>query len=206
MLPGVTIGPAQRRNCLFRLRYDGLLIPTKYGRQRPEEVVAVLARPSNTGEHTRQRLRSTHIRSVWQTRTAARSPPALRRRERSHARTLYRTPTENARRASALRRASRVGQAVALASFTHRRAQMLRHRRLQFNQDGLLGVRLSRAIGTPGNFRVAFHTGEDLHFVGMVAGLGGTTEQVHLSAAGWARGPIFDAKRTRLPHANWVFG
>jgi hypothetical protein len=73
------------------------------------------------------------------------------------------------------------------------------------DQDGLW-VRLSLAIGTPGNFSVAFHTGEDLHFVGMVAGLGGMTEQVHLSAAGWARGPIFDAKRTRLPHANWVFG
>jgi hypothetical protein len=35
-----------------------------------------------------------------------------------------------------------------------------------------------------------------LHFVGMVGGLGGTTEQVHLSAARWAWGPIFDAKRT----------
>jgi hypothetical protein len=67
-------------------------------------------------------------------------------------------------------------------------------------------VRLSLAIGTPGHFGVAFHTGEDLHFVGMVAGLGGTTEQMHLSAAGWARGPILDAKRTRFPFANWVFG
>jgi hypothetical protein len=77
-------------------------------------------------------------------------------------------------------------------------------RRLQLNQDGLW-VWLPLTIGTPGNFRVAFHTGEDLHFVGMVAGLGGTTEQVHLSAAGWAREPIFDAKGTRSQHANWAF-
>ena len=28
-----------------------------------------------------------------------------------------------------------------------------------------------------------FHAGEDLHFVGVVAGLGGTTEQMHFSAA-----------------------
>jgi hypothetical protein len=45
-----------------------------------------------------------------------------------------------------------------------------------------------------------------LHFVGMVAGLRGTTGQVHLCGAGGARGAIFDTKRTRLPHANWVFG
>jgi hypothetical protein len=53
---------------------------------------------------------------------------------------------------------------------------------------------------TPGNFRVAFHAGEDLHLVGMVAGLGGTTEQVHLSAAGWGT-----AKRARFQHAGRAF-
>jgi hypothetical protein len=39
----------------------------------------------------------------------------------------------------------------------------------------------------------------------MVDGLGGTTKQVHLSAAGWARGPIFHAKRARFTHADWAF-
>jgi hypothetical protein len=76
--------------------------------------------------------------------------------------------------------------------------------RLQFDGDGQW-VRPSLAIGTPGNFRVAFRTGEDLHFIGMVAGLWGATEQVHLCAAGWARGPIFDAKRARFKHAGWAF-
>jgi hypothetical protein len=32
------------------------------------------------------------------------------------------------------------------------------------------------------DFRVAFHTGERLHFVAMADGLGGTTEQVHRGA------------------------
>jgi hypothetical protein len=73
-------------------------------------------------------------------------------------------------------------------------------RRLQ----GGLYVWLPLAIGTPGNFRVAFDTGEDLHLVAVVAGLRGTTEQMHFSAARRARGPIFDAKRTPLPHANWA--
>lgn len=67
-------------------------------------------------------------------------------------------------------------------------------------------MRLSFVVGTSRNFGVAFHTGEGLHFVGMVAGLRGTTGQVHLCGAGGARGAIFDTKRTRLPHANWVFG
>jgi hypothetical protein len=66
-------------------------------------------------------------------------------------------------------------------------------------------MRLSLAIGTPGNFRVAFHTGEHLHFVAMVDGLGRTTEQVHLTAAGWTRGPIFDAKRAWFQHAGRAF-
>ena len=66
-------------------------------------------------------------------------------------------------------------------------------------------MRLSLAIGTPGHFGVAFHAGEDLHFVGVVAGLGGTTEQVHLCAARWAWGPIFDAKRARLHQAGRAF-
>ena len=39
----------------------------------------------------------------------------------------------------------------------------------------------------------------------MVDGLGGTTKQVHLSAAEWARGPILDAKRARFTHADWAF-
>jgi hypothetical protein len=67
-------------------------------------------------------------------------------------------------------------------------------------------VRLSHAIRAASNFRVAFHTGEDLHFVGMVAGLGGTTEQLHLSARRMGTGPILDAERMRFPLANWVFG
>jgi hypothetical protein len=66
-------------------------------------------------------------------------------------------------------------------------------------------VRLSHAIRAASNFCVALHTGEDLHFVSVVAGLGGTTEQIHFSAAGWARGPIFDAKRARFAHADWAF-
>ena len=66
-------------------------------------------------------------------------------------------------------------------------------------------MRLSLAISTPGHFGVAFHAGEDLHFVGVVAGLGGTTEQVHLCAARWAWGPIFDAKRARLHQAGRAF-
>jgi hypothetical protein len=73
---------------------------------------------------------------------------------------------------------------------------------LQVDQDGWW---VSLAIGTPGNFRVAFHTGEHLHFVAVVDGLGGTTKQVHTSAAGRARGPIFDAKRARFTHADWAF-
>jgi len=36
---------------------------------------------------------------------------------------------------------------------------------------------------TLGNFRIAFHTGEYLHFVAMVDLFRETTEQVHLSAA-----------------------
>ena len=75
---------------------------------------------------------------------------------------------------------------------------------LQFDQDGW-SVWLSIATGTLGDFPVAFHTGEHLHLVSVVAGLGGTTEQAHLCAAGWARGPIFDAKRTWFQHAGWAF-
>ena len=54
---------------------------------------------------------------------------------------------------------------------------------LQFDQDGW-SAWLSIVTGTLGDFRVAFHTGEHLHLVSVVAGLGGTTEQAHLSAAG----------------------
>jgi hypothetical protein len=46
-----------------------------------------------------------------------------------------------------------------------------------------LWVRFSHAITAASQFRVAFHTAEDLHFVSVVAGLGGTTEQMHFSAA-----------------------
>jgi len=62
------------------------------------------------------------------------------------------------------------------------RARNAWRQRLQFDDEGHR-VRLTRAIGTPDKFRVAFHAGEDLHFVGVVAGLGGTTEQMHFSAA-----------------------
>jgi hypothetical protein len=40
-------------------------------------------------------------------------------------------------------------------------------------------VRLTRAIGTPDKFRVAFHAGEHLQFVTMMDRFRGTTEQVH---------------------------
>jgi hypothetical protein len=39
----------------------------------------------------------------------------------------------------------------------------------------------------------------------MVDRFRGTTEQVHLSAAGWSRGPIFDAKRPRFQQAGRAF-
>ena len=66
----------------------------------------------------------------------------------------------------AIRSCGSVGCAAARASFTHA-ARNASRRCVQFDQDDRW-VRLSLAIGTPCNFRVAFHTGEHLHFVAML--------------------------------------
>ena len=55
------------------------------------------------------------------------------------------------------------------------RARNAWRQRLQFDDEGRR-VRLTRAIGTPDKFRVAFHAGEHLHFVTMVDRFRGTTE------------------------------
>jgi hypothetical protein len=83
-----------------------------------------LASLTSLAECTRRLRHSACTRTVRQTKTAVRNLVALRRQERSRRRMLYRTPTMNGRRASAPRRASRVGRAVARASLTHRRAML----------------------------------------------------------------------------------